>query len=72
MGQDKGHRYPTSDNVKRGPAIHENPIRKSKVKVLPAPMVHRVAPIFVSVALGHMPATAVKATVEAGPLVRRQ
>ena len=35
---------------------------KVKVKVLPAPMAHRAAPISVSVALGHTSANAVKAT----------
>ena len=40
-----------------------------KVKVLPAPMAHRAAPISVSVALGHASANAVKATAGAGPLV---
>jgi len=40
-----------------------------KVKVLPTPMVHRGAPISVSVALGHVSANALKATVGAGPLV---
>ena len=33
-----------------------------KVKVLPAPMAHRAAPISVSVALGHASANAVGAT----------
>ena len=33
-----------------------------KVKVLPAPMAHRVAPISVSIALGHASANAVRAT----------
>ena len=36
---------------------------KVKVKVLPVPMAHRTAPISVSVALGHISANAVKATV---------
>ena len=40
-----------------------------KVKVLPAPMAHRAAPISVSVALSHTSAYAVKATAGAGPLV---
>ena len=35
---------------------------QKRVKVLPAPMAHREAPISVSVALGHMSANAVKAT----------
>ena len=34
-----------------------------KVKVLPAPLAHRAAPVSVSVALGHTSANAVKATV---------
>ena len=33
-----------------------------KVKVLPAPMAHRVAPISVSAAIGHTSVNAVKAT----------
>ena len=35
---------------------------KSKVKVLPAPMAHRAAPISVSIALSHVSANAVRAT----------
>ena len=35
---------------------------ESKVKVFPAPMAHRAAPISVSVALGHTSVNAVKAT----------
>ena len=44
-------------------------VDQKKVKVLLAPMAHRVAPISVSVALGHASANAVKATNGAGPLV---
>ena len=40
--------------------------QKSKVKVLPAPMAHRAAPISVSVALGHTSANAVKDTSGGG------
>ena len=42
-----------------------------KVKVHPAPMVHRVVPVSVSVALSHASANAVKTTVGGGggPLV---
>ena len=43
-----------------------NKSKKVKVKVLPAPIVHRVVPISVSVALGHMSVNAVKARVGGG------
>ena len=36
--------------------------QSQKVKVLPTPMAHRVAPISVSIALGHTSANEVKAT----------
>ena len=43
---------------------------KKGSKSFPAPMVHRAAPISVSIALGHASANAVKATAGgAGPLV---
>ena len=40
----------------------EVPCMYQKVKVLPVPMAHRVAPISVSVALGHTSVNVVKAT----------
>ena len=40
-----------------------------KVKVIPAPMAHRAAPVSVSVAISHTSANAVKAIAGAGPLV---
>ena len=41
----------------------------SKTKSFPVPMAHRVAPISISVALGHVSASVVRATAGAGPLV---
>ena len=43
--------------------------KSKKLKVLPAPMPHRAAPISVSVALGHTSANAVKATTGGGGVV---
>ena len=43
--------------------LHLHFAYSKKVKVLPAPMVHRAAPISVSIALGHTSVNAVRARV---------
>ena len=56
--------YSTYSSIRGLLSLHKSNISPfKKVKVLPVPMVHRAAPISVSVALGHMSVNAVKATV---------